>query len=349
MKLDLIDYILPEGLIAFHPSKERDGSRLLVLSPDTEETDHRQIMDLPDLLPDRAVLVANDTRVVRARLNGRRPTGGAVEVLLVREVKAGETACRWKALTRANKRISVGDRIILDGISVQIIEKGDRGEATVEIDASSETLREHMAVSGEVPLPPYIRRAPVAEDVERYQTVYARHDGSVAAPTAGLHFTDALIERIAARGVEMVYVTLHVGPGTFRPISAVDTDEHSMDEEEYVLSEDTASTIRAAKDEGRPIIAVGTTVTRALEGAFAQQGALEACSGFTDIFITPGFKFRVVDGLITNFHLPRSTLLCLVSALAGRERVLAAYNQAVEKQYRFYSYGDAMFILPKKT
>ncbi len=347
MKLDLFDYVLPEELIALHPPEERAGSRLLVLDPNTGKTDHRLIADLPDLV-DHAVLVANDTRVIRARLRGRRPTGGAVEVLLVRELEAAECACRWKALTRANKPIHVGDRIGFGGISAQVIEKGDRGETIIEIDASSKMLREHMAASGEVPLPPYIRRAPVAEDEERYQTVYARHDGSVAAPTAGLHFTEALIGQLAGRGAEMVYVTLHVGPGTFRPISAADTDDHSMDEEEYVLSEHTALTIRAARDEGRPVIAVGTTVTRALEGAFARHGNLSACSGFTDMFITPGFKFQVVDGLITNFHLPHSTLLCLVSALAGRERVMAAYNEAVEKHYRFYSYGDAMFILPKK-
>jgi S-adenosylmethionine:tRNA ribosyltransferase-isomerase len=200
---------------------------------------------------------------------------------------------------------------------------------------------------GQVPLPPYIKRAPEPEDVERYQTVYATKDGSSAAPTAGLHFTKALLDEIRARGVETASITLHVGPGTFRPVKTEFLKDHRMDREEYILTEDTVSRIARAKSENRPVIAVGTTATRALEGAFAARGCLEAGAGFTELFITPGFQFNVVDGLITNFHLPKSTLLSLVSALAGRERILSAYGEAVEKKYRFYSFGDAMIILPR--
>ncbi len=349
MKIDLFDYDLPEDLIAFHPPEKRDGGRLLVLDPISGKTDHRRVVDLPTCLPDGALLVANDTRVIRARLRGQRPTGGAVEVLLVREVEIGGKSCCWTALTKANKPIRLGDRIVLGDISARVTERGGRGEATLCFDVSSEALREFSSARGEVPLPPYIRRDPVPEDMERYQTVFARSDGSVAAPTAGLHFTPALLEKLAARGVETTYITLHVGPGTFRPINVGDTDDHQMDAEQYILSENTAGLIEKAKSEGRPVFAVGTTVTRALEGAFAKRRRLEAGAGFTDLFITPGFEFQVVDGLLTNFHLPKSTLLCLVSALAGRENIFEAYREAVKEKYRFYSFGDAMLILPGMT
>ncbi|MCP4599352.1 MAG: tRNA preQ1(34) S-adenosylmethionine ribosyltransferase-isomerase QueA [Proteobacteria bacterium] len=348
MKTDLFDYALPKELIAYHPPEKRDGGRLLVLDPNTGAIKHRAIVDLPECLPKETLLVANDTRVIRARLRGRRPTGGEVEVLLIREIEAGQKRCTWSALTRANKPIKVGDRIDLGGIWVEVTEKRAQGEVTISVKTSSKTLREHTATRGEVPLPPYIRRLPVSEDDERYQTVYAKCDGSVAAPTAGLHFTEELLKRLSIRGLEIEYITLHVGPGTFRPISVEETSDHKMDSEEYLLNEKATRAIRTAKANARPVVAVGTTVTRALEGAFARHGGLETGSGFTDLFITPGFTFHVIDGMLTNFHLPRSTLLCLISALAGRERVLAAYEEAVKERYRFYSYGDAMLILPVK-
>ncbi len=347
MKIDLFDYDLPEDLIAFHPPEKRDGGRLLVLDPSSGKIDHRRVVDLPAYLPAGALLVANDTRVIRARLRGQRPTGGAVEVLLVREVEAGDKHCCWTALTRANKPIRIEDQIVLDEVCAVVTERGSRGEATLRFDVSSKALRAYAQEQGEVPLPPYIRRAPIPEDVERYQTVFARSDGSVAAPTAGLHFTPALLGILAKQDIETEYLTLHVGPGTFRPVTAADTNDHQMDAEQYTLTEETAGAIDNAKREGRPVFAVGTTVTRALEGVFAERGRLEAGAGSTDLFITPGFEFQVVDGLLTNFHLPKSTLLCLVSALAGRENVLAAYKEAVNERYRFYSFGDAMLIMSR--
>jgi len=348
VKTSLFDYELPESLIAFHPAERRDGARLLVLDPASGSIAHFAISDLPSLLPPRCLLVANDTRVIKARLKARRPTGGAVEVLLVRPLEEGAVSCRWLVLLHANKPLRVGAPIELGaGIVARVFERRERGEAVVEVGASSAALLAHAAATGEVPLPPYIRRAPEPSDAERYQTVFARHDGSVAAPTAGLHFTDELLSALEQRGHEIRFATLHVGPGTFRPISADDLEHHAMDAERYVVPEETASAIRAAKAEGRPVIAIGTTAVRALEGSARQCGSIAAGVGLTDIFISPGFEFRAVDGLVTNFHLPKSTLLCLVSALAGREHVLAAYREAVAERYRFYSYGDAMLILPR--
>lgn len=349
LKTDTFDYELPESLIAFHPPKERDGGRLMVLDPETHLNHHRHVTDLPDILPEDALLVANDTRVIKARLRGTRPTGGKAEVLLVRPTEVGARACRYEALVKANRPLKVGDTVNVGGVTIEIVSKGERGEALVEVKSDTETFRSHIRDFGDVPLPPYIRRAAEPEDDERYQTVYAEKDGSVAAPTAGLHFTPELMARIRARGVAVRFITLHVGPGTFRPIASNDISAHKMDREEYVLPDGTVDAIREAKASGRPVIAVGTTTTRALEGAFAARGALSPGHGFTELFITPGFRFNVIDGLITNFHLPKSTLLLLVSALASRERILAAYQEAIERRYRFYSYGDAMFILPRST
>jgi S-adenosylmethionine:tRNA ribosyltransferase-isomerase len=343
----LFDYALPEELIAAHPPARRDGGRLLVLDPSSAAVGHGDVRDLPSRLPPRCLLVANDTRVIPARLRGRRPTGGAVEVLLVREVDGDFAACAWVALLRANKPLRPGAIIDLGGVAARVRERGPRGEALLEIPIGAADFRRHVAANGEVPLPPYIRRAPVDADRERYQTVFARDDGSIAAPTAGLHFSEELIARLEERGHELCFLTLHVGPGTFRPIETDDLSAHAMDAERYRIPEETAAAIRDAKAAGRPIVAVGTTTVRALEGAALSHGALVASEGLTDLFIAPPFDFRVVDGLFTNFHLPRSTLLCLVAALAGRERVLAAYAEAVARRYRFYSYGDAMLILPR--
>lgn len=346
METSLFDYDLPQELIASRPPERRDGGRLLVLDPGSGAIAHADVTALPSLLPPRSLLIANDTRVIPARLRARRPTGGAVEVLLVRCLDAAGPACRWLALVHANRPLRPGARVDLGGIGARVADRGPSGEALLEIAASDADFRAHVAARGEVPLPPYIRRAPEAADAERYQTVFARHDGSVAAPTAGLHFTPELLSRLAGAGHELRFVTLHVGPGTFRPISAHDLAGHAMDAERYAIPGATAAAIRGARAAGRPVIAVGTTAVRALEGAAHLYGEIAACEGFTDLFIAPGFPFRVVDGLVTNFHLPRSTLLCLVSALAGRERVLAAYGEAVALRYRFYSYGDAMLILP---
>lgn len=309
--------------------------------------EHHHVVDLPFLLPKGAVLVVNDTKVIKARLSGQRPTGGVVEVLLIRPLSDDGDTCRFTVLLKANRPIKVGDMIDCFGAQLTVIEKRDRGEADVAVKMPLTPFMDLVETHGAVPLPPYIRRAPEADDRERYQTVYAVHDGSVAAPTAGLHFTPKLLEAIQKQGVAVAKVTLHVGPGTFRPVSAEKLADHRMDKEAYALNEAAVTTIQAAKKEGRPVIAVGTTVTRALEGALAANGRLTEGTGFTDLFITPGFQFRVIDGLLTNFHLPRSTLIALVSALAGREQVLAAYQEAIEKKYRFYSYGDAMLIPPR--
>jgi S-adenosylmethionine:tRNA ribosyltransferase-isomerase len=348
VRTDLFDYRLPQELIALRPAARRDGSRLLVLDPGSGATSLAGFDGLPGLLPPRSLLVANDTRVIPARLRGRRPTGGAVELLLVREVGAGEDRCRWTALASANKPLRPGDAVDLGGPRAEIVERRERGEVLVQVAAGSARFREHVAAAGEVPLPPYIRRAAEPEDRTRYQTVFAREDGSVAAPTAGLHFTPELIARLAGEGHELAMVTLHVGPGTFRPIVADDLAGHAMDSERYDVPAATVALIRAARDDGRKVIAVGTTAVRALEGAAAANGGtLVSGAGETALFIAPPFDFRVVDGLITNFHLPRSTLLCLVSALAGRECVLSAYERAVAERMRFYSYGDAMLVLPR--
>lgn len=320
----------------------------MVTDPDSSVNVHAQIRDLPEHLPGNALLVLNDTRVIKARLRAERPTGGAVEVLLIRPQKSDEHSCRFEALTRSNRPLKIGDALHISGVGAEVVSKGEQGEAVLDIHLPLHAFLQHAARVGEVPLPPYIKRAPEPSDVERYQTVYASLDGSSAAPTAGLHFTKDLLYEIQARGTETVSVTLHVGPGTFRPIKAEHLKDHRMDKEEYILSENAVSRILRAKSENRPVIAVGTTATRALEGAFAARGRLEPGAGFTELFITPGFEFNIVDGLITNFHLPKSTLLSLVSALAGRERILSAYAEAVEKKYRFYSFGDAMLILPRR-
>jgi S-adenosylmethionine:tRNA ribosyltransferase-isomerase len=346
VKTELFNYTLPEELIAYHPPKKRDGGRLLVLGPNERDIDHKTIEDLPDILPQNALLVANDTKVFWARLKGHRPTGGKVETLLVRAVETGEESCLFTALAKSNKPLRIGNEIDLSGVSAQVVDKDKYGQITLRINASKDRLYQHLENHGEVPLPPYIKRSWEPEDKKRDQTVYARSEGSVAAPTAGLHFTHTLLEKLKTKNIETTYLTLHVGPGTFRPVQSETIVNHRMDEEQYIIGQDTVDAIHLAKTQGRPVIAIGTTATRALEGAFAKHGELKPGTGFTDLFITPGFSFHVIDGLMTNFHLPKSTLLCLVSALAGRERILTAYEEAVKKRYHFYSYGDAMLILP---
>ena len=338
------DYDLPEELIAAYPAERRDGSRLLVLDRGTGGIEHRRFADFPRLLRAGDLLVLNDTRVVPARLEGRRPGGGRIELLLLRPQPDGA----WCCLTNPSRRLRTGLEIELPGKwrASYLGRGGEEGEHLFRLDGAGE-LRALLESHGHVPLPPYILRRrgrgdePI--DRERYQTVYAREDGAVAAPTAGLHFTDEVLRRIEAAGVEIQRITLSVGPGTFLPVRVEDIREHRMQAEEYEIAEAAAAALNRASAEGRRVVAVGTTVVRALESAWAE-GRVVAGAGRTELFLYPGCELHLVGALLTNFHLPRSTLLMLVAALAGRERVLAAYDEAVRAGYRFYSYGDATFI-----
>lgn len=334
MRLADFDYDLPEALIAQEPPPERDGGRLLLLRRATGDITHHRVRDLPTLLAEGDQLVLNDTRVVPARVQLRRRSGGAVELFLVEE----QSEQRWLCMARSSKRLRAGEELApsQDGAAlVTLRELGSEGFWQVELHD-----RQALRQLATLPLPPYIRRSPTAEDLERYQTVFARSEGAVAAPTAGLHFTPDLITHIEARGAQVHTLTLHVGPGTFKPVRSATVEEHVMGQERYCVPSDTAFALASARERRQRVIAVGTTVVRALEATAGQAG-----EGRTDLFIYPGFRFQVVDALMTNFHLPKSTLLMLVSAFAGRERVLAAYREAVAREYRFYSYGDAMLIL----
>jgi len=345
MDVSLFDYELPAASIAQEPAEPRDASRLLVLARARGTWDDARFSDLPRWLHAGDCLVVNESRVIPARLLGTlEGTGTAVELLMLR-VLEGE---RWEALVRPGRRCRVGARVLLAaGLArATVLEHREQGGRVVSVEAPwpvDELLERH----GLPPLPPYIDRhdAPKPEDRERYQTVYAVTRGSVAAPTAGFHFTPLLLERLQSAGVEIHCVTLHVGPGTFRPIKVSSVDEHRLDSEVAVVPEETAAAVNRARREGRRVIAVGTTTTRTLEWAADANGAVRAGRGDADLFIRPGHRFRAVDALVTNFHLPRSTLLLLVSAFAGRELVLEAYAHAVATGYRFYSYGDAMLIL----
>jgi S-adenosylmethionine:tRNA ribosyltransferase-isomerase len=345
MLLSDFDYELPLELIAQEPAPERTGSRLLVVDRSSQQFLHARFLDIPRLLPADCLLVLNDTRVFPARLRGRKETGGAVEVLLLRRVqKPGEI---WEVLCKGGQSIRTRARVRFSSdLSGEWLEAPREGRGVLQFFAHGDfwTVLEQV---GEIPLPPYIKRGAGRnnEDRVRYQTVYARHLGAIAAPTAGLHFTEELLDAVRQRGVETVFVTLHVGAGTFQPIRSEAIERHSMEEEEYALSEDVAERINLAKRAGKKIIAVGTTTTRALESAATEEGMVRPGHHRTNLFIYPGYRFRVIDGLITNFHLPRSTLLLLVSAFAGRDLILRAYAEAIARRYRFYSYGDAMLIL----
>ncbi len=348
MNVSDFDYALPQELIAQRPADRRDASRLLVLDRDTGAVEHRTFGELPQLLAPGDALVLNDTRVLRARLFARKPTGGRAELLLIERTGADERGPRWKALVSASRPPRPGAVLAAaGGLGVQILGyEGDSCEVRL-LDPEGRA-DEKLEAAGRMPLPPYIRRGPEdpleALDRERYQTVYARRPGAVAAPTAGLHFTEELLAEIASRGIAIAYLTLHVGTGTFLPVRVERVEDHRMHEEAYELPPDTADTVAATRRRGGRVVAVGTTVTRALEACASERGLVRPGSGRCDLFIYPGFRFRVVDALVTNFHLPRSTLLMLVAAFAGRERVLAAYRQAIERGYRFYSYGDAMLV-----
>lgn len=331
------DYDLPQELIAQHPMEPRDHSRLLVVDKKTGEIEHKHFYDLVNYLKPGDVLVFNDTRVIPARLHGTKDTGAHVEVFLLTRRDATD----WEVLVRPGKKLQVGAKInFSDELSCEVIEHTDFGGRVVRFkyDGIFEEILDRL---GETPLPPYIT-APL-EDKERYQTVYNRERGSAAAPTAGLHFTKELLQKIKEIGCEEVFVTLHVGLGTFRPVSEAKIEDHKMHKEFYTVSQEAADAVNKAKAEGRRIIAVGTTAVRTLEAAGAD-GQLHAGSSWTSIFIYPGYKFRLVDDLVTNFHLPQSTLLMLVSTLSTREIMLQTYKKAVEEKYRFFSFGDAMFI-----
>ena len=345
MELSDFDYDLPAELIAQEPAKQRDQSRLLHVGRGEASLSHHRFSDLLGLLPKDCVLVCNNTRVIPARLRGKKTTGGKVELLLVRRTAAeGEV---WQVLCKGGQNQKVGGRInFADKFWGKWVEAPRAGQGSMRFFPEKDFQR-LVEQHGEVPLPPYIRRAPGrhAADRERYQTVYAQQAGAVAAPTAGLHFTPALLDKLVQSGIQLCFITLHVGLGTFQPIRVEQVETHTMGTEWYEIDAATAECINAAKASGRKIIAVGTTTTRALESSAQQTGLVQPGPNQSDLFIYPGYEFRVIDGLITNFHLPRSTLLLLVSALAGRERILHAYAEAVQQRYRFYSYGDAMLIV----
>jgi len=350
----LFDYDLPEELIAQYPAGERDASRLLVLDRGTGRIEHRRFSDLPEYLRSGDVLVFNDSRVMKARLIGNKEaTGGRIELLLTRQIDTGGTdGWLWEAIARPAKRLHRGDRLRFgEGFSATVMDKGEDGFVSVLFDCEGD-FWDSLDRFGHTPLPPYIRRGDEDEDEERYQTVYAREPGSAAAPTAGLHFTEGLLAHLRDTGVETVFVTLHVGLGTFRPVQAEVIEEHKMHEEYYHIGEDARRRINLAKAEGRRVICVGTTSVRTLESAAVRDSAGAACipegncDGGTDIFLYPGSReFLMTDALITNFHLPKSTLLMLVSAFYDREKVLDVYREAIRERYRFFSYGDAMLIL----
>jgi len=326
------DYELPEELIAQAPLPERDASRLLFLPRRDGAVQHRAVRDLPDLLRSGDLLVVNDARVIPARLHGHKEgSGGKVELLLVEPLSGTE----WLALGQASKPFREGMRVEVLGSSIEIARVLGGGELVVRLPLQGDALWSFLDEAGEMPLPPYIRHAPGPTDRERYQTVFARERGAVAAPTAGLHFTPALVEALRARRIAVAPITLHVGPGTFLPVRSARVEDHRMHRERYFLPEETARALQCA---GR-VIAVGTTALRTLEASGGRPGP-----GATDLFITPGYEFRAVDGLFTNFHLPKSTLFMLVAAFAGLGRIRSAYREAIAARYRFFSYGDAMLI-----
>jgi S-adenosylmethionine:tRNA ribosyltransferase-isomerase len=332
------DFALPDHLIAQQPAP-RGTSRMMVLTP-PEGVAHQSVSDLPRHLQAGDLLVVNDTRVIPARLFARRAgTGGAVELLLVEKTDA----VSWKCLAKPGRSARVGANLELaPDLGAQVVEMADDGQRLVRFSQPVEPFLESL---GAIPLPPYIKRAAGDDDSHDYQTIFAHHPGAIAAPTAGLHFTPELIAELERASIRIARVTLHVGIGTFKPVTADLTHEHRMDPERFEIPDATVEAIQATRDAGGRVVAVGTTVVRTLEGAAAETGGTpRAMAGRTNIFIRPGFRFQVVDALLTNFHLPRSTLLMLVSAFAGRERVLEAYREAVESSYRFFSYGDAMFL-----
>lgn len=340
------DYELPEELIAQMPADKRENSRMLVLNRATHTIEHKHFYDIVDLIEPDSLLVLNDTKVLPARLRGEKETGAKIEIFLLKQTIED---C-WDVLIKPSKRVKPGTIVkISNELSVEVLKRlEDDGEWSVRLLFDGDIL-DVLHRNGNIPLPPYIERKIQSDelnklDFERYQTVYARDEGSVAAPTAGLHFTQDILKKLADKGVEIKYVTLNVGLGTFRPVKCENVLEHKMHSEAFEISEDTACAVNKAKREGRKIIAVGTTTVRTLETAYKQFGEVKPCRSASELFIYPPYEFKVVDNLITNFHLPKSTLLMLVSALAGKEFIFEAYREAIAQKYRFYSYGDCMYI-----
>ncbi|AVQ38974.1 tRNA preQ1(34) S-adenosylmethionine ribosyltransferase-isomerase QueA [Clostridium botulinum] len=340
MKVKDFDFYLPEELIAQHPMEKRDEARLLVLDKKTGEIEDKIFKDILDYLTPNDCLVLNNTRVLPARLIGsKEETGGKMEFLLLKRKEKDV----WETLVKPGKRAQIGARFIFGNgeLKAEVIGMGEEGSRIVKFYYEG-IFEEILDQLGQMPLPPYIKEK--LDDKEMYQTVYSKEEGSAAAPTAGLHFTEELLEKIKEKGVKLAFLTLHVGLGTFRPVKVEDIQEHIMHSEYYKMDKETAKIINTTREKGGRVIAVGTTSCRTLETIGDIEGKVKEQSGWTDIFIYPGYKYKVVDALITNFHLPQSTLLMLVSALAGRDNIMNAYNMAVEKEYRFFSFGDAMFI-----
>lgn len=341
MDIEAFDYHLPEALIAQTPLKNRDESRLLVLGRQTGDIEHKHFKDVIDYLDKGDTLVLNDTRVMPARLFGlKKETGAKVEMLMLTQISGND----WEVLLKPAKRIKVGNKLTFgDGkIVAECIEELNQGGRIMRLHYEG-ILQERLDELGEMPLPPYIKER--LDDQDRYQTVYAKASGSAAAPTAGLHFTDELLNRIKAKGINIAFITLHVGLGTFRPVSVDNIDDHEMHSEYYQMDQETAELLNETKSKGHRVISVGTTSTRTLETIMQTNEVFKAQSGWTDIFIFPGYTFKAIDGLITNFHLPKSTLVMLVSAFSSRDYILNAYQQAVKSEYRFFSFGDAMLII----
>lgn len=340
MKTDDFDYYLPEELIAQTPLEKRDESRLLVLDKQNGNIYHKKFYNIIDYLNPGDTLILNDTKVIPARIIGiKEETNAVIELLLLKNTDSNY----WESLAKPAKRVKIGTIIsfgdgLLKAKCIKVLEDGIRMFELIY----DGILYEILDKLGTMPLPPYIHEK--LDDQSRYQTVYAKNIGSAAAPTAGLHFTNDLLEKIKAKGVNIAYVTLHVGLGTFRPVNVSDVTKHKMHSEYYELNKENAALINETKNKGGKIVVVGTTTVRVLETVMSKYGELKPCSGFTDIFIYPGYKYKIVDNLITNFHLPKSTLIMLVSALAGKDKIMEAYNKAVQEKYRFFSFGDAMFI-----
>ena len=351
MLLSEYDYNLPEELIAQMPADKRENSKMMVLNRKDRTISHKHFYDIVDLIEPNTLLVMNNTKVLPARLIGHKDTGAKIEVFLLKSVENSENGCLWDVLIKPSKRVKPETVIkISDDLSVKALKRlEENGEWLVELIYEGENVLDVLHKNGQIPLPPYIERKIPNEDLkkldfERYQTVYAKDEGSVAAPTAGLHFTKEILEKLQNKGVELAYVTLNVGLGTFRPVQCENVLEHKMHSETFEISEKASEQINRAKREGRKIVAVGTTTVRTLETAYQKFGCVKPCHDHSELFIYPPFEFKVIDNLITNFHLPKSTLLMLVSALAGKDFIFEAYKEAIENNYRFFSYGDCMYI-----
>ena len=351
MLLSEYDYDLPEELIAQMPDDKRENSKMMVLNRKDRTISHKHFYDIVDLTEPNTLLVMNNTKVLPARLIGHKDTGAKIEVFLLKSVENSENGCLWDVLIKPSKRVKPDTVIkISDELSVKALKRlEENGEWLVELIYEGENVLDVLHRNGQIPLPPYIERKIPNEDLkkldfERYQTVYAKDEGSVAAPTAGLHFTKEILEKLQDKGVELAYVTLNVGLGPFRPVQCENVLEHKMHSETFEISEKASEQINRAKREGRKIVAVGTTTVRTLETAYQKFGCIKPCHDHSELFIYPPFEFKVIDNLITNFHLPKSTLLMLVSALAGKDFIFEAYKEAIENNYRFFSYGDCMYI-----